>query len=91
MNNINQQLQKIITLTPYHLGELIETIELVETELHSDKVHKNMTQRQDIIKHLEHIKTQANIIRRARSNYGTNDLVAVMRLEIAQNQLQKLL
>lgn len=91
MNEINQQLQKIITLTPYHLGELIETVEQVETELHSDNVHKNMTQRQDIIKHLEQIKAQANIIRRARSNYGTNDLVAVMRLEIAQNQLQKLL
>ena len=27
MEHINQQLQKIITLTPYHLGELIETIE----------------------------------------------------------------
>lgn len=91
MNNINQQLQKIITLTPYHLGELIETIEQVETELRSDDVHKNMTQHQGIIKQLEQIKAQANIIRRARSNYGTNDLVAVMRLEIAQNQLQKLL
>ena len=91
MNNINQQLQKIITPTPYHLGELIETIEQVETELHSDDVHKNMTQHQGIIKQLEQIKAQANIIRRARSNYGTNDLVAVMRLEIAQNQLQKLL
>lgn len=91
MKKINQQLQKTITLTPYHLGELIETVEQVETELHSDEVHKNMTQRQDIIKHLEQIKAQANIIRRARSNYGTNDLVAVMRLEIAQNQLQKLL
>lgn len=91
MNEINQQLQKIITLTPYHLGELIETVEQVETELHSDKVHKNMTQRRDIIKHLEQIKAQANIIRRARNNYGTNDLVAVMRLEIAQNQLQRLL
>lgn len=91
MNSINQQLQKIITLTPYHLGELIETVELVETELLGDEVHKNMTQRQGIIKHLEQIKAQANIIRRARSKYGTNDLVAVMRLEIAQNQLQKLL
>lgn len=91
MKKINQQLQKIITLTPYHLGELIETVELVETELRGDNIHKNMTQRQDIIKHLEQIKAQANIIRRARSNYGTNDLVAVMRLEIAQNRLQKLL
>lgn len=91
MNEINQQLQKIITLTPYHLGELIETVERVETKLHSDNIHKNMTQRQDIIKHLKQIKAQANIIRRARSTYGTNDLVAVMRLEIAQNQLQKLL
>lgn len=91
MKEINQQLQKIITLTPYHLGELIETVELVETELRGDKAYKNMTQRQDIIKHLEQIKAQANIIRRARNNYGTNDLVAVMRLEIAQNQLQKLL
>lgn len=91
MEHINQQLQKIITLTPYHLGELIETIDRVETELHNDEVHKNMTQHQDIIKHLEQIKAQANIIRRARNTYGTNDLVAVMRLEIAQNQLQKLL
>ena len=91
MKEINQQLQKIITLTPYHLGELIKTVEQVETELHGEKVRKNMTQRQDIIKHLEQIKAQANIIRRARSNYGTTDLVAVMRLEIAQNQLQKLL
>lgn len=91
MNSINQQLQKIITLTPYHLGELIETVEQVETELYGAEAHKNMTQHQDIIKHLEQIKAQANIIRRARSNYGTTDLVAVMRLEIAQNQLQKLL
>lgn len=91
MNNINQQLQKITTLTPYHLGELIETIEQVEAEMYSDEIHENMTQRQDIIKHLEQIKAQANIIRRARNTYGTNDLVAVMRLEITQNQLQKLL
>lgn len=91
MNEINQQLQKIITLTPYHLGELLDTVEQVEGELHSDEAYKNMTQRQNIIKYLEQIKAQANIIRRARNNYGTNDLVAVMRLEIAQNQLQKLL
>lgn len=91
MKEINQQLQKIITLTPYHLGELIETVEQVETELHGEKVCKNMAQHQNIVKHLEQIKAQANIIRRARSNYGTTDLVAVMRLEIAQNQLQKLL
>lgn len=91
MNEINQQLQKLITLTPYHLGELLDTVEQVEGELRNDEAYKNMTQRQDIIKHLEQIKAQANIIRRARSNYGTNDLVAVMRLEIAQNQLQKLL
>lgn len=91
MKEINQQLQKIITLTPYHLGELIDTVEQVETDLQGDEAHKTMTQYRDIIKHLEQIKAQANIIRRARSNYGTNDLVAVMRLEIAQNQLQKLL
>lgn len=91
MEHINQQLQKIAILTPYHLGELIKTIEQVETELHDAEVHKNMTQHQDIAKYLEQIKAQANIIRRARSNYGTTDLVAVMRLEIAQNQLQKLL
>lgn len=91
MEKIKQQLQKIITLTPYHLGELIETIEQIEAEMRNNEAHKNMTQHQDIIKHLEQIKAQANIIRRARSNYGTTDLVAVMRLEIAQNQLQKLL
>lgn len=91
MKEINQQLQKVITLTPYHLGELLDTVEQVEGELRNDEAYKNMTQHQDIIKHLEQIKVQANIIRRARSNYGTNDLVAVMRLEIAQNQLQKLL
>lgn len=91
MEHINQRLQKIITLTPYHLGELIETIEQIEAEMRNNEAHKNMTQHQDIIKHLEQIKAQANIIRRARNTYGTNDLVAVMRLEIAQNQLQKLL
>lgn len=91
METIKQQLQKIITLTPYHLGELIKTIEQIEAEMRNNEAHKNMTPHQDIIKHLEQIKAQANIIRRARSNYGTNDLVAVMRLEIAQNQLQKLL
>ena len=46
---------------------------------------------QEMMAYLTRIKEQANIIRRARDAYGTNDLVAVMRLEIAQNQLQKLL
>lgn len=61
MEHINQQLQKIITLTPYHLGELIETIEQIEAEMRNNEAHKNMTQHQDIIKHLEQIKAQANI------------------------------
>lgn len=87
MNEINQQLQKIITLTPYHLGELIDTVERIETKLQGS----DTTEYKDIKNYLEQIKTQADIIRRAREIYGTNDLVAVMRLEIAQNQLQKLL
>lgn len=40
MKEINQQLQKIITLTPYHLGELIDTVEQVEIKL-QDKMMKN--------------------------------------------------
>ena len=91
MEKIKQQLQKIAILTPYHLGELIATVEQVEQELHNDNQHRNMSNRQAIATYLEQIKLQANIIRRARNTYGTNDLVAVMRLEIAQNQLQKLL
>lgn len=90
MERINQQLQKIVTLTPYHLGELITTIETVEKELKTINGEPIQTH-QDTIKHLKRIKEQANIIRRAKEAYGTNDLVAVMRLEIAQNQLQKLL
>lgn len=91
MEKIKQQLQKIITLTPYHLGELITAVEKVEQELRSDKQYQNMPNQQDIVTYIEQIKLQANIIRRARNTYGTNDLVAVMRLEIAQNQLRKLL
>lgn len=87
MKEINQQLQKITTLTPYHLGELIDTVEQVETELQGS----DTTKYKDIINYLEQIKTQADIIRRAREIYGTTDLVAALRLEIAQNQLQKLL
>lgn len=90
MERINQQLQKIVTLTPYHLGELITTIETVEKELKTIN-GKPIQNHQDTIKYLKQIKGQANIIRRAKEAYGTNDLVAVMRLEIAQNQLQKLL
>lgn len=86
-----KQLQKIAILTPYHLGKLIATVEQVEQELHRNKQYQNMLNRQDIATYLEQIKLQANIIRKARNTYGTNDLVAVMRLEIAQNQLQKLL
>lgn len=91
MEKIKQQLQKIAILTPYHLGKLIAMVEQVEQELHSNKQYQNMLNRQDIAMYLEQIKLQANIIRKARNTYGTNDLVAVMRLEIAQNQLQKLL
>lgn len=87
MEHINQQLQKIITLTPYHLGELIDTVEQVETDLQGSET----TKYKDIVNYLEQIKTQADIIRRAREIYGTTDLVAALRLEIAQNQLQKLL
>ena len=90
MEQINQQLQKIVTLTPYHLGELITTIETVEKELKTIN-GKPIQNNQDTIKYLKQIKEQANIIRRAKEAYGTNDLVAVLRLEIAQNQLQKLL
>ena len=90
MEKIYQQLQKIVTLTPYHLGNLIATTEKVEKELKT--IDGKPTQNhQEIMAHLKRIKEQANIIRRARDTYGTNDLVAVMRLEIAQNQLQKLL
>ena len=91
MEHINQQLQKIITLTPYHLGELIGTVEQVETDLQGNDAYKNTPTYRDIVNHLEQIKTQADIIRRAREIYGTTDLVAALRLEIAQNQLQKLL
>ena len=87
MKEINQHLQKITTLTPYHLGELIDTVEQVETALQGS----DTTKYKDIINYLEQIKTQADIIRRAREIYGTTDLVAALRLEIAQNQLQKLL
>ena len=91
MENINQQLQKIITLTPYHLGELINIVEQVETDLQGNDAYTNTTKYQDVLNYLEQIKVQADIIRRAREIYGTTDLVAVLRLEIAQNQLQKLL
>lgn len=91
MEKIKQLLQKIVTLTPYHLGELITTVEQMEQELYINKQCENMPNRQNIATYLEQIKLQANIIQRARNTYGTNDLVAVMRLEIAQNQLQKLL
>lgn len=91
MEKIKQLLQKIVTLTPYHLGELITTMEQMEQELHMNKQCENVPNQQDIATYVEQIKLQANIIRRARNTYGTNDLVAVMRLEIAQNQLQKLL
>lgn len=91
MEKIKQQLQKIVTLTPYQLADLIATVEKVEQELHSNEQYQNMLNQQDIATYLEQIKLQANIIRKARNAYGTNDLVAVMRLEIAQNQLQKLL
>lgn len=90
MERINQQLQKIVTLTPYHLGELITTVETVEKELRTINSER-VQNRQDTIKYLKRIKEQANIIRKAKEMYGTNDLVAVLRLEIAQNQLQKLL
>lgn len=90
MEQINQQLQKIVTLTPYHLGELITTVETVEKELKT--INSEPAQDlQEMIAHLKRIKEQANIIRKAKEMYGTNDLVAVLRLEIAQNQLQKLL
>lgn len=90
MERINQQLQKIVTLTPYHLGELIATVETVEKELKTINSERAQNH-QDTMKYLKRIKEQANIIRKAKEAYGTNDLVAVMRLEIAQNQLQKLL
>lgn len=91
MEYINQQLQKIITLTPYHLGELIDTVERVETDLQGNDAYTNTAKYQDVANYLEQIKVQADIIRRAREIYGTTDLVAALRLEIAQNQLQKLL
>lgn len=91
MKEINQQLQKITTLTPYHLRELINTVEQVETDLQGNDAYTNTTEYQDILNYLEQIKVQADIIRRAREIYGTTDLVAALRLEIAQNQLQKLL
>lgn len=91
METIKQQLQKIITLTPYHLGELIETIEQIEADLQGNDAYTNTVKYQDVANYLEQIKVQADIIRRAREIYGTTDLVAVLRLEIAQNQLQKLL
>ena len=87
MEHINQQLQKITILTPYHLGELIDTVEQVENDLRGSET----TKYKDVLNYLEQIKTQADIIRRAREIYGTTDLVAALRLEIAQNQLQKLL
>lgn len=90
MENIYQQLQKIVTLTPYHLSDLIATTEQVEKELKTVD-GKPAQNHQDIMKYLKRIKEQANIIRKAKEMYGTNDLVAVLRLEIAQNQLQKLL
>lgn len=89
MEHINQQLQKITTLTPYHLGELINTIEQVETDLQGNDAYTNTAKYQDVLNYLEQIKVQADIIRRAREIYGTTDLVAALRLEIAQNQLQK--
>lgn len=88
MERINQQLQKIVTLTPYHLGELITLVDEVENKMSTIKGEQTQ---QEMMAYLTWIKEQANIIRRARDAYGTNDLVAVMRLEIAQNQLQKLL
>ena len=88
MERINQQLQKIVTLTPYHLGELITLVDEVENKMSTIKGEQTQ---QEMMAYLTRIKEQANIIRRARDAYGTNDLVAVMRLEIAQNQLQKLL
>lgn len=91
METIKQRLQKIITLTPYHLGELIDIVEQVETDLQGNDAYTNTTKHQDVANYLEQIKTQADIIRRAREIYGTTDLVAALRLEIAQNQLQKLL
>jgi hypothetical protein len=88
MEKIKQQLQKIVTLTPYHLGELITLVDEVENKMSTIKGEQTQ---QEMMAYLTRIKEQANIIRRARDAYGTNDLVAVMRLEIAQNQLQKLL
>lgn len=88
MEKIKQQLQKIVTLTPYHLGELITLVDEVENKMSTIKGEQTQ---QEMMAYLTQIKEQANIIRRARDAYGTNDLVAVMRLEIAQNQLQKLL
>lgn len=88
MEKIKQQLQKIVTLTPYHLGELITLVDEVENKMSTIKGEQTQ---QEMMAYLTWIKEQANIIRRARDAYGTNDLVAVMRLEIAQNQLQKLL
>lgn len=88
MEKIKQQLQKIVTLTPYHLGELITLVDGVENEMSTIKGEQTQ---QEMMVYLTRIKEQATIIRRARDAYGTNDLVAVMRLEIAQNQLQKLL
>lgn len=35
MEKVTQQLQKIAILTPYHLGELIATVEQVESEYYS--------------------------------------------------------
>lgn len=88
MEKIKQQLQKIVTLTPYHLGELITLVDEVENKMSTIKGEQTQ---QEMMAYLTRIKEQANIIRRAKDAYGTNDLVAVMRLEIAQNQLQKLL
>lgn len=88
MEKIKQQLQKIAILTPYHLGELITLVDEVENEMSTIKGEQTQ---HEMMAYLTRIKEQANIIRRARDAYGTNDLVAVMRLEIAQNQLQKLL
>lgn len=88
MEKIKQQLQKIVTLTPYHLSELITLVDEVENKMSTIKGEQTQ---QEMMAYLTRIKEQANIIRRARDAYGTNDLVVVMRLEIAQNQLQKLL
>lgn len=88
MEKIKQQLQKIAILTPYHLGELITLVDEVENEMSTIKGEQTQ---HEMMAYLTRIKEQANIIRRARDAHGTNDLVAVMRLEIAQNQLQKLL